>query len=429
MQIQGLQKQLRDFAAARDWQPYHSPKNLAMALMVEAAELLELFQWLTTEQSHTLTREASDKEKVADEIADVFLYLLQIADKTNIELEQAVQNKLRKNAKKYPTQLQQAQAAQPKVHVLVDWENVQPDAEALKSLIADSSDVWLFHSPGFVFKPQKLAAYHALYGAERVTQVARTGEGKNALDFQLSYYAGYLMAKQPDARFVVLSNDKGYDPMLAHACTLEFKAERSAYVKTTSLEMPAEPTPGVTPVLAPVKGQSVESVHQQAAQVVFQKRKSIAAPTLPSPVAAAKKKANKPKAKSKKCEGAVPANSKALSIAPSNTKAGIKKNLANITRQVGAALRKLAHDKPVTRDGLLQVIHKKTPTNLAHAVTANQVLAVLQSQQVIKISKSAQVSYPHQGRSIPLKQVKPKTTVKKKEPLQGAHFKAVAVPA
>ena len=72
MDVIALQRQLRDFAAARDWQPYHTPKNLAMALMVEAAELLELFQWLTPEESRSLTIDVADKERVADEIAGKF---------------------------------------------------------------------------------------------------------------------------------------------------------------------------------------------------------------------------------------------------------------------------------------------------------------------------------------------------------------------
>jgi len=102
MDIPALQRQLRDFAAARDWQPYHAPKNLAMALMVEAAELLELFQWLTPEESRRLTDDDAKKEQVSDEMADVLLYLLQLADHTGVDLEQAVAAKLVKNAAKYP---------------------------------------------------------------------------------------------------------------------------------------------------------------------------------------------------------------------------------------------------------------------------------------------------------------------------------------
>jgi NTP pyrophosphatase (non-canonical NTP hydrolase) len=102
MDVKDLQRRLREFAAARDWQRYHSPKNLAMALTVEAAELLELFQWLTTAESHTLTQDAADKERVGDELADVLLYLLQLADHTGVDLEAAVEHKLRKNAVKHP---------------------------------------------------------------------------------------------------------------------------------------------------------------------------------------------------------------------------------------------------------------------------------------------------------------------------------------
>ena len=108
MDILALQRQLRDFAAARDWQPYHAPKNLAMALMVEAAELLELFQWLTPEESRRLTVDAADRERVADEIADVLLYLLQLADHTGVDVEEAVERKLRKNAAKHPPRPGQA---------------------------------------------------------------------------------------------------------------------------------------------------------------------------------------------------------------------------------------------------------------------------------------------------------------------------------
>lgn len=261
MNIQSVQKRLREFAAAREWQLFHSPKNLAMALMVEAAELLELFQWLTTEQSHTLTRVPADKEKVADEIADVMLYLLQIADCTGVDLEAAVEQKIVKNAAKYPAKFPEVLNARPKVHLLVDWENVQPDAAALKRLEPEGTDVWLFHAPAQRMDAEK---HKKAYGSNSVTLVERTGAGKNALDFQLSYYAGYLMARQPEARFVVVSNDKGYDPMLEHACKLEFDAKRRNYQKPAaasklSVIAQSEPAPmcqrvkGTTEKLPPAK--------------------------------------------------------------------------------------------------------------------------------------------------------------------------------
>jgi dCTP diphosphatase len=98
--LDDLRQQLRAFAAARHWQPFHSPKNLAMALSVEAAELLEHFQWLTEDQSRQLPPER--RTAVAHELADVLLYLVQVADSLDIDLLQAAHDKLELNALKYP---------------------------------------------------------------------------------------------------------------------------------------------------------------------------------------------------------------------------------------------------------------------------------------------------------------------------------------
>ena len=98
--IERLQAAQRQFAADRDWDQFHSPKNLATALSVEAAELLEVFQWLTEEQSASLT--PKQESAVKDELADVFLYLLRIADRLGIDLVAATDAKLARNAEKYP---------------------------------------------------------------------------------------------------------------------------------------------------------------------------------------------------------------------------------------------------------------------------------------------------------------------------------------
>ncbi|HCE92750.1 MAG: nucleotide pyrophosphohydrolase [Burkholderiales bacterium GWA2_64_37] len=102
MDVDALQARLRAFAAERQWQPFHTPKNLAMALMVEAAELIEIFQWMTPEQSLAVRDDPALTEPIADEVADVLLYLLQLADHAGVDLAQAVENKLRKNAVKHP---------------------------------------------------------------------------------------------------------------------------------------------------------------------------------------------------------------------------------------------------------------------------------------------------------------------------------------
>jgi NTP pyrophosphatase (non-canonical NTP hydrolase) len=97
-----LRDALRRFAAERDWDRYHSPKNLAAALAVEAAELLEPFQWLTEEESRRL--EPGQLAAVREEMADVLLYLLRLADRLDVDLAQAAREKIGRNAEKYPVE-------------------------------------------------------------------------------------------------------------------------------------------------------------------------------------------------------------------------------------------------------------------------------------------------------------------------------------
>ncbi|MDK9714020.1 nucleotide pyrophosphohydrolase [Sulfuritalea hydrogenivorans] len=98
-----LRDALRDFCAARDWHRYHTPKNLVMALSVEAAELVEHFQWATPEESLALAPEK--RAEVADEIADVLIYLTELADVLGIDPIAAAREKIVKNAVKYPPPL------------------------------------------------------------------------------------------------------------------------------------------------------------------------------------------------------------------------------------------------------------------------------------------------------------------------------------
>lgn len=97
-----LQHQLRLFAQEREWEQFHTPKNLSMALIVESAELLEHFQWLTPEQSQQLTEEK--KSQVGMEIADVFLYLLRLADILKLDILASARQKMLINQQKYPAQ-------------------------------------------------------------------------------------------------------------------------------------------------------------------------------------------------------------------------------------------------------------------------------------------------------------------------------------
>jgi NTP pyrophosphatase (non-canonical NTP hydrolase) len=108
MNIKQIQKQLSEFASDRDWEQFHTPKNLTMALSVEASELVEIFQWLTPEQSSNL----NDKQMnaVNEEVADVAIYLLRLCDVLDINLSDVVENKIKVNGEKYPVDLSKGNA-------------------------------------------------------------------------------------------------------------------------------------------------------------------------------------------------------------------------------------------------------------------------------------------------------------------------------
>ncbi|UGQ09731.1 nucleotide pyrophosphohydrolase [Yinghuangia sp. ASG 101] len=97
-----LTRAVRDFSAARDWEPFHTPKNIVMALSVEASELVEIFQWLTPEQASAVMADDGIAEHVREEVADVLAYLLGLCDVLGIDPAQALRDKMVKNARKYP---------------------------------------------------------------------------------------------------------------------------------------------------------------------------------------------------------------------------------------------------------------------------------------------------------------------------------------
>ena len=97
-----LKKKIQQFRDERDWKQFHNPKDLAVSISIEAAELLEHFQWRTPEQSDKKVH--NDRDKIAEEMADVYIYLLELSDITGIDLIEATEKKIEKNAKKYPVE-------------------------------------------------------------------------------------------------------------------------------------------------------------------------------------------------------------------------------------------------------------------------------------------------------------------------------------
>ncbi len=112
-----------------------------------------------------------------------------------------------------------------KLHTLVDLENVHPTIEDLRKLVPRMTDAWVFHGPNQAKEAARLKAAH-----DAITLVPHSGKGKNALDFHLSFYLGYVAARQPEASLVVVANDTGYDSMIDHARILGFFVRRIGFL-------------------------------------------------------------------------------------------------------------------------------------------------------------------------------------------------------
>ena len=103
MTLEQLNEQIESFVTERDWRKFHSPKNLSMAMSIEASEVMEHFQWLTEEESRNI--DETKRKEVADELGDVFIYLLRICAELQLDLVESAALKLRKNGEKYPADI------------------------------------------------------------------------------------------------------------------------------------------------------------------------------------------------------------------------------------------------------------------------------------------------------------------------------------
>lgn len=115
-ELADLSTDLADFAKERDWDQFHTPKNLAMALSVEASELVEIYQWLTAEESQNLSEKKH--REVREELGDILIYLVRFADKAGIDLLQAANEKFKINCSKYPSE-----QVKGKAHKYTEYEN------------------------------------------------------------------------------------------------------------------------------------------------------------------------------------------------------------------------------------------------------------------------------------------------------------------
>ena len=111
--VADLRAAIARFVAEREWEPFHSPKNLAMSLAIEAAELMEHFQWITIEESRAVAQDESKRAAAAEELADVLSYVLAMANALDLDLSATFKNKLAKSGAKYPVTLSRGRYDRP----------------------------------------------------------------------------------------------------------------------------------------------------------------------------------------------------------------------------------------------------------------------------------------------------------------------------
>lgn len=402
MNLGELQAELRHFAAERDWQPFHTPKNLATALMVEAAELAEIFQWMTPEASAAAHEDAVSKGRIGAEVADVLLYLLQVADHCQIDLAHAVRDKLARNAEKYPAKrviarVSAARASMLGTHVLLDYENVQPTQEQVRALVPDAGQLWVFHGPHQRDVEQRFASFGG-----NATAVPISKTGKNALDFHLSFYMGYIASKNPGSAMVVIANDKGYEPMLEHARAMGFAVRRLAHgeakpaaKKSAAKKVAAKKTPA-TKTAAKKAAAKTPPVKQPAAKKAAAKKTAAvpAAKKAPAKKTATAAKVLMPPAKKAAAKvGAAPAVA-AVSPAPAVAKpvSSVQGAAATIKR-LADNLWKMGDKRPTKPASLWRSLKSflgKDATDEAVEAALSQLIA----DGVVKVDSAKGASYP-----------------------------------
>lgn len=396
MNLGELQAELRHFAAEREWQPFHTPKNLSTALMVEAAELAEIFQWQTPEESRLVHQDAAARQRIGEEVADVLLYLLQVADHCQVDVSQAVRDKLALNAVKYPAKraiprVSPTRASVPGTHVLLDYENVQPSEAELRALVPDVGQVWVFHGPHQRDVEKRFASFGT--GA---TAVPISKTGKNALDFHLSFYMGYIASRNPESPMVVVANDKGYEPMLEHARAMGFVVRRQPHgeVKAPAKKATAKK---VAAKKVPAKKAAAKQAVAKPAAAKQPAAKKVAATTVPAKKAAPAKKSAP--AKKVAAKAPAPAGKGAAVVSPAVVREVAAKSAvlvpdsAATLKKLTDSLRKMGDKRPTKPASLWRSLKSFLGVG-ATEEAAEVALARLIEAGVVKVDSVNGASYP-----------------------------------
>lgn len=409
MNLGELQAELRHVAAERDWQPFHTPKNLTTALSVEAAELAEIFQRQTPEESWLAHEDAAVKQRIGEEVADVLLYLLQVADHCQIDVQKAVRDKLAKNALKYPAKhaiarVSPTRATVPGTHVLLDYENVQPSDAELRALVPDAGQVWVFHGPHQRDVEQRFASF----GTD-ATAVPISKTGKNALDFHLSFYMGYIASRNPESTMVVVANDKGYEPTLEHAKAMGFVVRRQSHGEVKAPAKKAAAKKVAAKKASAKDGVAKKSVAKKSAAKPIATKKPEAKAAAPTPLA---KKAPAPKvvpakkatpAKQVGTKGGLAAPNKvavAISVVASGTDAVVAspstRNAAvsdSDIKRITENLRKVGVNRPTKPAALRRLLKSLLAAETGDA-SIEVALGMLVADGTVVINAEREIKYP-----------------------------------
>ena len=337
MNIADLQAVLRQ--GERSGHLAEAPKDAATSLMLDAARLVEIYQQVTAEQSRGAHSDPPTKQRVGIVLARALLQILRLADETATDLRQAAQEELSRRVLEIPTPSKEeveraSPASGPTTHVLLDYENVQPSESELRALVPEAKRVWVFHGPHQKHIEQRFASY-----GDGMTAVPISKTGKNALDFHLSFYMGYIASRNQEASIVVVANDTGYQPMLEHAKAMGFAVRQHGHVRPS----PASVLPARAATAAPAKkAQPKKPVVKKAAAAKSPPgAKKIAAKKVPAKKIAAKK-AKLPTAK--KTLGAKTAAKVSKPATPATGNGVVS---PAILRKMVESLRKMGDKRPI----------------------------------------------------------------------------------
>jgi hypothetical protein len=271
----------------------------------------------------------------------------------------------------------------PGTHVLLDYENVQPTEDELRAIVPDAGQVWVFHGPHQRQVEQRFASF-----GDNATAVPISKTGKNALDFHLSFYVGYIAARNPTSAMVVVSNDKGYEPMLEHARAMGFAVRQQGHGQAkpaASVKGPSAAKTGAAPRPAAKKAAAKKAAAKQPAV----KR-------VPAKKAAAKKAAAAPVAKKVQAKKVAPAKQAAVKPSippPSSSPATSLTVSADSIKKITDNLRKMGVKRPVKPASLRRALKSFLGAETGDR-SIEAALDKLIAAGVVSLGAKSDVTYP-----------------------------------